>query len=247
MSSLFYIIENEDIISVISGTAKYSSNDSYISGYPFSNAYTYYDKPWLEWRSGYDKKNDHDIILNFSGSAAIMCIFNANFSYINYNSSNYALGYNYNSKDYRGYFLISGTNSIAFSIPAQETSEKEYFRIGSIVVATSSGSIGGMNYPEDINIVRPQYSNEMQNKASIIANDGRNTAHVKYNKKMMSLASLRALNVLKRNFHLTKPFVFLGDTTENEKVYLAKRLPDNQYENSIPSKWDTLFSFREIW
>lgn len=239
----FYIIKRSNILTISSGTAQVSSADTYQSGYPFSNVYTYWEQPWKEWRSGSSDSTEHKITLNFSGTANHLAVLGANFSVLNHslfqailypdgelNQSAYILSRNQLAGDYRLCADIASTSPITLTIPAQETDEG-YFKIGAIVLANGAATtFTTATYPKYVGLRQPAEDINIQSGLAIKQKTGRKHHIIELRNKMRSRAYVDAVNAIKVGEGISNPFIYYETTTADQpNVYMVRRLPDMTY------------------
>ena len=221
-------IYGSGIMTVSSGTIQVGGADASREGYPFSNAYTEWKKPWLEWQGAYSSSAAHSVALNFTGTSVGLIILGANFATINFNSGNHTLDKNRAVGDYRTCNLaITGTSSISLTIPAQATSEG-YFKIGCIVPISAYYGIGDGIYPVSYSLKRPAKESATENGRFIKQADGRKHHILEYANKYRNYSYVSSVNGLKQSIGLYEPF-FFWDYYRTSKIYLVRRLPDMTY------------------
>ena len=98
-----WVLPEYNIIDVTSGSAT-----SFASGYPLTNIYDEYKKPWKVWRS--TSLVQQTITLNFTATMNAITLFNCNFKQISIGGSTYDLGLESEIVEYRGISFVNFTN-----------------------------------------------------------------------------------------------------------------------------------------
>lgn len=234
-----------DYLTPITADVKVGAFSSFQTGHAFSNAYTDYSKPWSEWWGGFSDQSTHTVDFTFSWSFDVIIILGANFPKINYNSTDYNLGYNYALGRYNG-FLYIGTKSspLSFTIPAY-TTEEGFFIMKGIMLGAQLTLAKNPSYPMTKQVLQPSREITLESNHNKMAKRGRRNHIIELKRKGTSYSNSEDLRELKQSIGFN-PFVIFENLGDDSQTFLVRRLEDFQYQEVGHKNYEDILRLEEI-
>jgi len=230
-----------DIVSVESGSVT-----SAAAGYPLSNIYDEYKKPWKVWRS--TSLLEQTITLNFTASINSITFFNCNFENVIIDGRTYHLGYETEIGEYRGLCFVNYTDTISFTIPVQSTLDGEaYYYIGSTILGEVTNFTKLIKVPYTKKLINPIKTSTLDSGQVSRLKVGRGYHRITIERHPTpSIGTLNIIREINRRLGKTDVIVFYEGEGDKEKTYLCRRVSNLGYTEEFPKGWTESWEFQEI-
>lgn len=236
-----WILPEYNIIDITGGSVT-----SEAAGYPLTNIYDEYKKPWKTWRS--TSLVAQTITLNFTGGMNAITFFNCNFETVIIDGRMHHLGYESGIVEWRGLCFENFTDSITFTIPMQATlGGKSYYYIGSTIVGTLTNLIKPIKVPYMKRLINPIKVNTLESGQIQKLKTGRSYHRITIDRNSIpSISTLNQIKEINRRLGKTGVIVFYEGEGEKDKTYLCRRVSNLSYTENFSKGWSENWEFEEI-